>query len=354
MERLVQGTRVLQVDPTSPEPEVVAQAAATLRAGDVVAFPTETVYGLGANALDGEAVGRIFAAKGRPSDNPLIVHIADRSQLEGLVASVPEAAERLMARFWPGPLTLVMRKGPAVPPEVTGGLDTVGIRMPDHPVALALIRAAGVPIAAPSANTSGRPSPTAAEHVLEDLAGCIPVILDGGETGVGVESTVLDVTTHPPMILRPGGLTREELEAAIGPVALAPNLEGAEPCERPRSPGMKYRHYAPRAPLILVDGPVLEMQEKIRDLAMEYAEEGKRVGILCSAESRGVYMASVILEYGARADLAGIASDLFGTLRAFDRHQVDVILAEGVPEEGLGLAIMNRLRRAAGGRVIRL
>ncbi|WP_197525190.1 L-threonylcarbamoyladenylate synthase [Symbiobacterium thermophilum] len=353
MERLVQGTRVLEVDPADPEPEVVAQAAAILRAGDVVAFPTETVYGLGANALSSEAVARIFAAKGRPSDNPLIVHIADTAQLEGLVESVPPTAERLMERCWPGPLTLVMRKGPAVPPEVTAGLDTVGIRMPDHPVALALIRAAGVPIAAPSANASGRPSPTTAEHVLEDLAGSIPAVLDGGETGVGVESTVLDMTTDPPMILRPGGLPREELEAAIGPVVLAPGVEGGT-VERPRSPGMKYRHYAPQAPLILVEGPVLEMQEKIRDLAMEYAEEGKRVGILCSAESRGVYVAPVILEYGARGDLAGIASDLFGTLRAFDRHQVDVILAEGVPEEGLGLAIMNRLRRAAGGRVIRL
>ncbi len=351
MERLVQGTRVLQVDPVNPEPEVVAKAAALLRDGDVVAFPTETVYGLGANALDGEAVGRIFAAKGRPSDNPLIVHIADTAQLEGLVASVPAKAERLMDCYWPGPLTLVMHKGPAVPPEVTGGLDTVGIRMPDHPVALALIRAAGVPVAAPSANVSGKPSPTAAEHVLEDLAGRIPAVLDGGETGVGVESTVLDVTTDPPVILRPGGVTREELEAAIGPVELA-SMSGE--CEKPRSPGMKYRHYAPRAPLILVDGPVLEMQEKIRDLAMEYAEEGKRVGILCSAESRGVYVASVVLEYGARGDLAGIASDLFATLRAFDRHQVDVIIAEGVPEEGLGLAIMNRLRRAAGGRVIKI
>ncbi len=354
VERLVQGTRVLEVDPTHPEPEVVAQAAEVLRAGDVVAFPTETVYGLGANALDGRAVARIFAAKGRPTDNPLIVHIADTAQLEGLVESVPPAAEELMARFWPGPLTLVMRRGSAVPPEVTAGLDTVGIRMPDHPVALALIRAAGVPIAAPSANASGRPSPTTAEHVLEDLAGVIPVVLDGGETGVGVESTVLDVTTDPPQILRPGGLPREELEAVIGPVELAPGVEGVAVVQRPRSPGMKYRHYAPRAPLILVEGPLLEMQEKICDLAMEYLEEGKRVGILCSAESRGVYVAPVVLEYGSRADLASVASDLFSTLRAFDRHHVDVIIAEGVPEEGLGLAIMNRLRRAAGGRVIKI
>ncbi|MBP2019763.1 L-threonylcarbamoyladenylate synthase [Symbiobacterium terraclitae] len=354
MERTVAGTRVLQVDAVKPEPAAIAEAAAILRAGDVVAFPTETVYGLGASALDGEAVARIYAAKGRPSDNPLIVHIADRAQLEGLVSEVPAVAERLMDLYWPGPLTLVMRRGPAVAPEVTCGLDTVGVRMPDHPVALALVRAAGVPIAAPSANRSGRPSPTAAEHVLEDLAGRIPVVLDAGETGVGVESTVLDVTVDPPVLLRPGGVTLEELEAAVGPVEVAPAVRGEDPGERPRSPGMKYKHYAPRAPLILVDGPVMQMQDKIRDLAMEYLEEGKRVGILCSAESRGVYVAPVILEYGARADLGGVASDLFAALRAFDRHGVDVILAEGVPTTGIGLAIMNRLRQAAGGRVIQV
>ena len=354
MERKVAGTRVLQVDSAEPDPAAISEAAALLRAGDVVAFPTETVYGLGASALDGQAVRRIYAAKGRPSDNPLIVHVADRAQLADVVASVPPAAERLMDLYWPGPLTLVMPKGPKVAPEVTCGLDTVGVRMPDHPVAQALIRAAGVPIAAPSANRSGRPSPTTAEHVVEDLADRIPLVLDAGETGVGVESTVLDVTVDPPVLLRPGGVTLEELEAAIGHVEVAPAVLGADPGERPRSPGMKYKHYAPRAPLILVDGPVIQMQNKIRDLAMEYLEEGKRVGILCSAESRGVYVAPVILEYGSRADLSGVASDLFAALRAFDRHGVDVILAEGVPETGMGLAIMNRLSRAAGGRVIRV
>lgn len=352
MERLVQGTRVLQVDSAHPEPEVIDQAAALLREGAVVAFPTETVYGLGASALDGRAVARIFEAKGRPNDNPLIVHIAERAQLSAVTQSVPPVAERLMDLFWPGPLTLVMPKHPDIAEAVTCGLDTVGIRMPSHMVARSLIKAAGVPVAAPSANRSGRPSPTAAEHVVEDLAGRIPMVLDGGETGVGVESTVVDVTVNPPMLLRPGGVTLEMLREAIGAVEVATSINGAEAGTVPRSPGMKYKHYAPKAPVILVDGPVLAMQEKIRDLTMEYLEEGKRVGILCGVESRGVYHASVVLEYGTRTDLAGVASDLFGTLRAFDRHGVDVILAEGVPEDGIGLAIMNRLRRAAGGRVV--
>jgi len=354
MERLVQGTRVLQVDSAHPEPEIIDQAAALIRSGDVVAFPTETVYGLGASALDGAAVGRIFEAKGRPNDNPLIVHIAERSQLSAVVREVPAVAERLIDLFWPGPLTLVMPKHPDVAEAVTCGLETVGVRMPSHMVARSLIQAAGVPVAAPSANRSGRPSPTAAEHVVEDLAGHIPMVLDGGETGVGVESTVVDLTVTPPMLLRPGGVTLEQLREAVGAVDVAAAINGMEAGAGaiPRSPGMKYKHYAPQAPLILVTGPVHPMQEKIRDLTMEYQEEGKRVGILCGAESRGVYLASVVLEYGARTDLAGVASDLFSTLRAFDRHGVDVILAEGVPVEGMGLAIMNRLRRAAAGRVV--
>lgn len=352
VEEQVRGTRVLRVDAAHPEPEVMAEAALLIRQGNLVAFPTETVYGLGADATDPAAVAGIFAAKGRPSDNPLIVHVADREHLESVIAEVPPAAERLMERFWPGPLTLVLPKRSTVPDAVTCGLATVGVRMPSHPVALALIRAAGVPIAAPSANRSGRPSPTSAEHVMEDLSGRVPLVLDGGETGVGLESTVIDMTADPPVLLRPGGVTLEQLIEAIGPVEVAGAVHGAEAGEKPRSPGMKYTHYAPKAPLLLVDGPVLHMQAKIIDLAREFAEEGKRVGIMCSAESRGVYPAQVVLEYGSRGDLAAVASDLFSTLRAFDRHGIDVILAEGVPTTGIGLAVMNRLRRAAGGQVI--
>jgi L-threonylcarbamoyladenylate synthase len=352
MENVIGGTRVFVTDAANPEPEVLAQAAAVIRQGGLVAFPTETVYGLGANAMDAAAVARIFAAKGRPADNPLIVHVASREALDRVVTSVSPEAERLMERFWPGPLTLVLPRASSVPDIVSCGLPTVGVRMPDHPVALALIHAAGVPIAAPSANLSGRPSPTSAEHVIEDLSGRVNVVLDGGETGVGLESTVLDLTVDPPVLLRPGGVTMEQLTAEIGPIVVDQALHGAEPGEAPRSPGMKYTHYAPKAPLLLVDGPVLQMQAKIRDLIYEYQEEGCRVGVMSSAESRGAYQAPVILEYGSREDLAGIASDLFSTLRAFDRHEVDVILAEGVPTTGIGLAIMNRLRRAAGGQVV--
>jgi L-threonylcarbamoyladenylate synthase len=354
MENLVNGTRVFVMDAAQPESGPLAEAAATIRSGGLVAFPTETVYGLGADASNAAAVERIFLAKGRPSDNPLIVHVSDRDMLSQVVRHVPPKANQLAERFWPGPLTLVLPKLPTVPDSVTGKLDTVGVRMPHHPVALALIRAAGVPIAAPSANRSGRPSPTAADHVVEDLSGRIDIILDGGETGVGVESTVLDMTVDPPVLLRPGGVTLEQLSKEIGEVMVDRSVHGAEAGEAPRSPGMKYRHYAPQAQVILVDGPVLDMQSKIKDLAYEYEEEGKKVGIMCSAESRGVYQAPVVLEYGSRDDLSSMASDLFSTLRAFDRHSVNVILVEGVPSAGMGLAIMNRLRRAAAGRVVQV
>ena len=345
-------TQVFTVDTANPDPEALRPAADTIRAGGLVAFPTETVYGLGANATDAEAVARIFVAKGRPADNPLIVHVAEKAAVYQVASSVSAAAARLMERFWPGPLTLVLPRVQTIPDNVTCGLATVGVRMPDHPVALALIRAAGVPVAAPSANLSGRPSPTTAEHVMEDLGDRIDMIIDGGETGVGLESTVLDLTVDPPVLLRPGGVTVEQLCEELGPINIDRSVHGTEAGEAPRSPGMKYAHYAPRAKVILFDGPVLHMQERINDLLYEYREEGRRVGILCAAQSRGVYQAPIVLEYGSREDLAGIASDLFSTLRAFDRHAVDVILAEGVPSHGIGLAIMNRLRRAAAGQVV--
>lgn len=345
-------TEVVLVSPEAPSADSLAPAAAALRAGQLVAFPTETVYGLGANALDGAAVAQIFAAKGRPADNPLIVHVADRSAVDQVVREIPPKAVALMDAFWPGPLTLVLPRQAAIPTEVAAGLPTVGVRMPSHPVALALIRAAGVPVAAPSANRSGRPSPTSAEHVLEDMMGRIPWVLDGGETGVGLESTVLDLTVDPPTVLRPGGVTVEQLQQVIGEVRIDPGVNGTTQAANPRSPGMKYTHYAPKAPVLLVEGPVLAMQAKIVDLAEEFMAEGKRVGILCATESMGRYSAPVVLDYGDRHQLEMVAASLFRTLRAFDRHAVDVVLAEGVPETGIGLAVMNRLRRAAGGRVI--
>ena len=352
------------VDRETPEwNKELSEAARLLCEGALVAFPTETVYGLGANALDADAVTAIFAAKGRPSDNPLIVHIADRDGLSGLVREIPEIAEKLMNTFWPGALTLVCHRHPDVPDVVTAGLDTVAVRMPVHPVALALIRAAGVPVAAPSANRSGRPSPTTAAHVLEDMNGRIPMILDGGACEVGVESTVLDVTVSPPMILRPGGVTREMLEAVIGPVALDPAL--SEQAARPRSPGMKYTHYAPTAPMTLYEGEPGLVGARVMADAKRLAALGQRVGVLCSEEWRVAWThrqtevpasipGSVLpIAVGSRTMPGSAASGIFAALREFDAAQVDVILAEGVLETGIGQAVMNRLRKAAGGNIIR-
>ncbi len=343
-----------------PSGALLARAADLLRSGSVVAFPTETVYGLGANALDAKAVLGIFAAKERPADNPLIIHIAERGELAGLTDGVPEVAERLMSAFWPGALTLVFRKSTAVPDAVTAGLETVGIRMPVHPVALRLLRLARVPVAAPSANRSGRPSPTTAAHVMDDMDTRIPMIVDGGPCQVGVESTVLDVTVEPPMILRPGGVTREMIEAVIGPVSLDPHLLGGT--EKPRSPGMKYTHYAPKAPMTLYVGAPEAVGRMLAADAMRLCSEGKKVGVLCTVESKPLYAEGgtrkknegsiTAISTGLRKNPASIAAGVFSVLRRFDTLGVEVILAEGFPETGVGHAIMNRLRKAAGGHVV--
>ncbi|MDQ0285031.1 L-threonylcarbamoyladenylate synthase [Desulfofundulus luciae] len=353
-------TTYWMVDPARPDPGIMARAGLILRQGGLVAFPTETVYGLGANALDALAVVRIFEAKGRPQDNPLIVHVADRETVNRLARRVPAGAGRLMDVFWPGPLTLVLPAAPVVPRQVTAGLDSVGIRMPGHPVALALIAAAGVPVAAPSANLSGRPSPTTAGHVLQDLDGRIEAILDGGPAGVGLESTVLDLTGDVPVILRPGGITREELEKVIGEVRVDPGIDGVPGCGspagefRPRSPGMKYRHYAPRAPLVLVEGEPERVVARLKELAGGYRSRGLRVGVLATAETARECQEDRVVVAGSRQDPAGIASRLFAALRRFDELGVDIILAEGIEPRGLGLAVMNRLRRAAGNRIERV
>jgi len=330
----------------------LTEAAELLRKGEVVAFPTETVYGLGANALSSEAVQKIFAAKGRPSDNPLIVHIADTAQLEELAAEIPETAKKLMDAFWPGPLTMIFPKKEGIAPEVTAGLDSVGIRMPSHPVALSLIRQAGVPIAAPSANRSGRPSPTTAAHVAEDLLGKIAGIVDSGATGVGVESTVLDVTVNPPMILRPGGLTKEQLESVIGEVAVDKGL--LEEKERPKAPGMKYQHYAPKGEMWMVTAPTVDKQvEAIQSLLAEAKAAGKKVGILATEESFTKYpQADLVIPCGSRADLPSVAQHLYDALRTFDQERMDYILSESFPSEGVGMAIMNRLMKACGHRIV--
>lgn len=317
----------------------IAQAAAILRDGDLVAFPTETVYGLGADAFNPQAVAKIFKAKGRPSDNPLIVHIASKKDLMLVVRSVPPFARLLIDRFWPGPLTLVLPKTGLVPKMATGGLDTVAVRMPDHPAALALIRAAKTPIAAPSANRSGRPSPTSARHVQLDLEGRIDAILDGGPSRGGVESTVLDVTGKIPIILRPGQITPEQVEQVVGPVIV--HSDHAHNPRLVRSPGMKYRHYAPRAKLILVEGNPKRVQGHID----RYRHQKKKVGVLAFHHR---YRADNAHYYGR--NLRAIARDLFAILREFDGKKMDVIFCETLPKKGLGLAIMDRLGRAAGRR----
>ncbi|MFZ3589072.1 L-threonylcarbamoyladenylate synthase [Bacillus sp. DJP31] len=320
----------------------IKQAAELLKQDEVIAFPTETVYGLGGNALSTNAVGKIFMAKGRPSDNPLIVHIAERSQLDSLVSYVSPLAEKLMDEFWPGPLTLIFQaKENVVSDKVTAGLSTIAVRMPDHPVAIALIREAGLPIAAPSANRSGKPSPTSAHHVWNDLNGRIAGIVDGGFTGVGLESTVVDCTEGIPVILRPGGITKEQVEGIAGEVRVDPALKQQN--EAPKSPGMKYAHYAPEAPLYIVEGSLPFIQELVdKEMARK-----KRVGVLATDETKHLYQAQVVLSCGARQDLHSVASRLYETLRKFDEAEVDIIFSESFPTIGMGDAIMNRLEKAA-------
>jgi L-threonylcarbamoyladenylate synthase len=334
------------VDNLVTYPQVV-EAAALLRENEVVAFPTETVYGLGGNAENDEAVAKIFEAKGRPSDNPLIIHIAHSDQLAGFVESVPEKATQLMDAFWPGPLTIIFQKKQgALSALASAGLETVAVRIPDHPLALALLEECQLPIAAPSANRSGKPSPTTGQHVLEDLDGKVSGILDGGATGVGVESTVIDCTEEVPVIFRPGGVTREQIEAVVGPVAMDAAL--TDLTSAPKSPGMKYQHYAPNAPLFLVNGS----REFLAGLVAEKQAEGLRVGVLTTEEQVGAYAADVVLACGSREQLETVAGALYHTLRAFNDAAVDIIFSEMFPNEGVGQAIMNRLEKAAGHRVL--
>lgn len=341
-------TKMWIVDKTVHTDEKTAQikeAAMWITKGEVIAFPTETVYGLGGNALEEEAIEKIFLAKGRPSDNPLIVHVANGDQVKQLVKEIPESAKLLMEACWPGALTIILPNNGKVATKVTAGLATVALRVPDHPVALALLKEAKVPVAAPSANLSGKPSPTTATHVFDDLQGRIAGILDGGATGVGVESTVIDCTVTPPMILRPGGVTRETIEAIIGEVTMDPALNEQE--QTPKSPGLKYTHYAPNAPLTIVRDSA-----KIQQLVNEKREAGLKVGVLTTIEGVDNYVADSILPCGKRTELQTVATALYSTLRTFDEKEVDVIFAESFPYEGVGLAIMNRLEKAAGGNVI--
>lgn len=346
-------TTVIRVNPDDFDPEKLRPAARALAGGRLVAFPTETVYGLGADALNPEAVGRIYEAKGRPSDNPLIVHISDLEQLKAIVSAVPEKARILMETFWPGPLTLILPKSEGVPDETTAGLSTVAVRMPANKIALDLIRLSGVAVAAPSANISGAPSPTCASHVIADLSGRIDCIIDGGCTQVGLESTVLDMTVDPPTVLRPGGVSVETLEAVIGQVN-ADKVSEVSGNEVPKSPGMKYRHYSPKAEMVLVSGDSDRVAETINRLVEKNRAKNRKTGVLASSETRALYNADVVLCPGSRNSPETIAASIYRCLRDFDQLGVDIIFSETFPEEGIGLAIMNRLRKAASGGIIRL
>jgi L-threonylcarbamoyladenylate synthase len=352
------NTLVLRIDPKSPDPNAIARAAECLRAGGLVAFPTETVYGLGAHALDRTAVRRVFDAKGRPSNDPLIVHVANVEAVATLTRAVPSEARTLGERFWPGPLTLVLERGDSVPDEVTAGLDTVAVRIPSHPVARALLVAVGLPVAAPSANLFSRPSPTRASHVLDDLDGRIDMLLDGGATDLGVESTVLDLAHPPPTILRPGAITVEQLRAVIPDVAQRAASVAADAAMP--SPGLLEKHYSPRAPLTLYEGDAAQALPSLAADAAAAVERGARVGILAPHRElehiRALASASgAALQFeDAGDDLAEVARRLYAALRSLDASGVDLILARSVStDNGMAAAIHDRLRRAAAGRIVR-
>ena len=344
-------TIIRKVDENCIDEMIMEEAGALLKEGALVAFPTETVYGLGANALDSEAAAKIYAAKGRPSDNPLIVHIADMDALSLIVAEIPEAAKKLAAKFWPGPLTMVMKKSEVVPYGTTGGLDTVAVRMPAHPIALEMIRHGGGYIAAPSANTSGRPSPTLASHVADDMDGIVPLILDGGAVGIGIESTIVDLTDEIPTILRPGFITKEMLQEVVGEVQIDKGLD-ADSKTPPKAPGMKYRHYAPKAELMIVEGSSEAVVAKINALVKENEEKGICTGIIGTEETISRYPTGIVKCMGTRSDELSISSHLYGILREFDESDAQVIYSESFEEGAMGSAIMNRLLKAAGHKII--
>lgn len=349
-------TKMVKIQDTAEiRDEELAEAAQILRDGGLVAFPTETVYGLGANALNEEAAKKIYAAKGRPSDNPLIAHISCIEELEPLVKEIPEAGRKLAEAYWPGPLTMIFPKSSIVPYGTTGGLETVAVRMPSDPVANRLIRLAKVPVAAPSANTSGRPSPTTAQHVWQDMNGRIEMILDGGPVGIGVESTIVDVSSEVPTLLRPGAVTMEMLEQTVGHVEIDPAIQGPPTADfHPKAPGMKYRHYAPHAQMTLVEGEAEAVANKINELVKEGLEQNLRVGVICTDESRSSYPDGLVRSVGERAKEETIAHNLFAVLREFDDLEVDVIYSESFSKDHLGQAIMNRLTKAAGYHILKV
>lgn len=334
--------------------EGIKRAGEIIKKGGLVAFPTETVYGLGGDGLNSESSKKIYAAKGRPSDNPLIVHVSNMEDVKDIVKEVPESAIKLANAFWPGPLTMIMNKNDRVPYETTGGLDTVAIRMPNNKIALALIEASGGYIAAPSANISGRPSPTLAKYCEEDLSGKIEMIIDGGQVGIGLESTIVDLTSEIPMILRPGYITAEMLKDVLGEISIDKTIIDSSSAERPKAPGMKYRHYAPKGELTIIQGDQDKVVSFINSKAKEAKAAGKKVGVIGTDATKGLYEADVVKSVGNREDESTIAHELFKVLREFDDEQIDIMYSESFDDSGIGQAIMNRLLKAAGHNVITL
>ncbi len=337
-------TEIIRIERKNINIQAIQKAGSILKSGGLVAFPTETVYGLGADALNTEAAEKIYTAKGRPSDNPLIIHIADMGYLNKIVKCVPDAAKKLADAFWPGPLTMILNKSDCVPYGTTGGLDTVAVRMPSDEIAQELIRRGGGYVAAPSANISGRPSPTTAQHVYDDMNGRIPLILDGGAVEIGLESTIVDLTADVPVILRPGYISLEMVQAILGRAEIDRGLIADDSGIRPKAPGMKYRHYAPKAELKIVEGPI----DRVISYINQRADGSRRIGIICTEETRERYPHGDIKSIGSRKNELSIANHLFEVLREFDEDGVEAIYSESFEALGLGQAIMNRLLKAAG------
>ncbi len=351
------NTKVVKIDEQNIDDKALKalqEAGEILKNGGLVAFPTETVYGLGGDGLNPESSKKIYAAKGRPSDNPLIVHVADMESIKKIVKELPEAAYKLAEVLWPGPLTMIMEKSDAVPYETTGGLDTVAIRMPSNKIAAELIRQSGGYIAAPSANLSGRPSPTEAKYCIEDLDGRVEMIIDGGQVGIGLESTIIDLTSDTPMILRPGYVTQKMLEDILGDVSIDKTILRADSGVKPKAPGMKYRHYAPKGELTIVEGDPVKVTEYINERLSEHKAKGEKTGVIATDETVSAYKADVVKCAGSREDEEEIARNLFSILRQFDDENVDCMYSESFDDTGLGQAIMNRLLKAAGHKVIEI